>query len=276
VPVSLKTWALAELLAWAFLDQRPARRVNKQAIKATKNRVRRRREAHQAGAIALAFLLEEQLDNFLNDNGAYDEAELKAIWSQFQFCGGISKSVGGWGYEGLLSELDLRIGDRLGSAKTVLEEGKYVFQIVQFVCRYQAFSGINGTIDLACDFVELNRQSAGYGDSKIEKIWHKYKDAAPYIYGFLPVIRDFKHVKGDAERVIDWLKSFVSNPQKLHRYLGRAAFAVDALAKTRARNVRVDDFRDVARVTPRLRSFTEDELCLIDSARASKTAPLRN
>ena len=272
--VSEKIWALAGLLAWAFLDQRPARRVNTQETKPRKDKVRRRREADQAGAIVIAFLLEEQLNNLLRDRVTSDEQEVRAIWRLFQLCGGISRSAGGWGYEGLLSELDLGKGDTPASAKSVLEEARYVFRVVDFLCRYQAFYGANGKIEEARYLAQKSRQRASYGERKVAKIWEKYKDAAPYIYGFLPVIRNFKHTKRDANRVIGWLKNFASDQRRLNRCLGKAAFAADLLDTTAVRNVRINDFRGVERITLRLRSFTKTELNHIDDFRAAKTAPI--
>jgi hypothetical protein len=143
------------------------------------------------------------------------------------------------------------------------------------MCRYKKHSGAaendsNFTIERAKSFVELwthednETYTKTYRISKIAKIWEGYKNAAPYIFA---VYRFFsfrlKRAKS-IDEIVDWLEKFASRPERLTQVLGRAAYALDVLTG-KARNVRQSDFRNIERVAPPIRAFTETELDIINS-----------
>jgi hypothetical protein len=59
--VYLQTWALARLLAWAILDQRPGKRRQEKAGDAPTARKIRTAGAKQAGQLSLGYLMDRQL-----------------------------------------------------------------------------------------------------------------------------------------------------------------------------------------------------------------------
>jgi hypothetical protein len=139
------------------------------------------------------------------------------------------------------------------------------------MCRYRQRSEVpendpKFTIEGAKSFVEMcaHEDDASYGLSKISKIWEHYKNAAPYIFA---VYRYFSFRLDRAEsidEIIDWLEKFASDQERLTRALARAAYASDILTG-KARNVRQSDFRNIERLAPPIRPFSEEESAIIDS-----------
>ena len=176
----VRTWALAQLLAWAILDQRPGKRPPKEARDGSdepKKRKIRTANAKQAGQITLAYLLDRHLSRGQTGSEEYKE-KLRLMLALFMACGGFASCFKGWGAKHLLYDV-----------KDANRQLGYVYRIVDFMCRYSKRSGAaeydpNFTIESAKSFVQLwaHEGKAGYQNSKIAKIWERYKNAAPYIF----------------------------------------------------------------------------------------------
>jgi uncharacterized protein YifE (UPF0438 family) len=256
------TWALAQVLAWAILDQRPGKRPSKGANLGSdkpKKRKIRTGNAKQAGQITLAYLLDRHLRRGQPRSEEYVE-KLRLMIVVFMECGGFASSFKGPGAEDLFDDV-----------KDANRELGYVYRIVDFMCRYgQRPEGTendpNFTIESAKSFVEFcaHEDEATYGLSKIGKIWEKYKNAAPYIFA-VHTFSSFRPEKAKSvDEIIDWLERFTSKQKRLMRFLARAAYASDLL-RGKARNVRKSDFKDIERVAPPIRPFTGTELDIISS-----------
>src|ERR1700687_458086 len=159
----LKTWALARLWGWSILDQPPVRR----RPQASGTRFRSR-NARQVGHIILALLLDQHLAR-----SRENESELRLMLGLVRECGGFSAGHHGPGARALLR-----------NAKKSAIELQYVYLITQFMCRYHKYlpDGDKFQIESAKLFVEQNFLKGSYGESKISKIWEKYRRAAPYIF----------------------------------------------------------------------------------------------
>ena len=181
----LQTWALARLLAWALLDQRPGTRPPKEARRGSEEPPKRKirtANAKLAGQITLAYLLDRHLKRAQPRSEEYKE-KLRLMLAVFMECGGFASCFKSGGAKDLF--YDVKHGNR---------ELGYVYRIVDFMCRYSqrpevAEDDPNFTIESAKSFVDLwaHEGKATYGKSKIAKIWEQYKNAAPYIfavYGF--------------------------------------------------------------------------------------------
>jgi hypothetical protein len=110
---------------------------------------------------------------------------------------------------------------------------------------------LNGKADLetAKHFIAqyAPKGKTSMGVSKIEKIWLKYKDAAPYIYAFYPIVsRALKRDTKYPENILLFLQALSGNEARLHKLIGRAAYASDVLHGI-ARNVRTRDFTGIPR-----------------------------
>ena len=79
------------------------------------------------------------------------------------------------------------------------------------------------------------------------------------LHGSCPITHEDKR-----EEVVGCLKWLTSNQQRMTRVIGVAAHAADILAP-QARNMRVSDFKNIARTEPVLRKFNEVELACIGS-----------
>ena len=101
--------------------------------------------------------------------------------------------------------------------------------------------------------------------SKIEKIWLKYKDAAPYIFSFYGVIsRGLKQKTRSPDEVMEFIAKLASDGPRLKQLIGRAAYAADILNRL-AHDVRIDDFKNSERAVPPLPSFNAFELEMINN-----------
>jgi len=98
------------------------------------------------------------------------------------------------------------------------------------MCRYHKYlpDGDKFQIESAKLFVEQNFLKGSYGESKISKIWEKYRRAAPYIFASYPMVRALSRME-TVEEVVDGLKRVTSNQQRLTRFVGVAAYAADIL-----------------------------------------------
>ena len=255
----LHTWALAQLLAWAILDQRPGKRPPKEGRDGSdqpKKRKIRTANAKQAGQITLAYLLNRHLSRGQTGSEEYNE-KLRLMLALFMECGGFASCFKGWGAKHLLYDV-----------KDANRELGYVYRIVDFMCRYSERSEVTKndphfTIESAKSFIEQYAQE-GYGPSKISKILEQHKNAAPYIFAAYRFF-SFRLKKAKSiDDIVVWLEKFASDQKRLTRFLARAAFASDVLTG-KARNVRQSDFENIERVAPPIRPFTEVELTIINN-----------
>jgi hypothetical protein len=103
----LHTWALARLLAWAILDQRPGKRASKGAqldSDEPKKRKIRTVNAKQAGRITLAWLLDRHLSRAQTGSEEYKET-LRRMINLFMECGGFKSCFEGWGTKSLFNDV---------------------------------------------------------------------------------------------------------------------------------------------------------------------------
>jgi hypothetical protein len=255
----LRTWALAQLLAWAILDQRPGKRPPKEARLGSdkpKKRKIRTANAKLAGQMRLACLLDRHLSRGQTGSEEYKE-KLRLMLALFMECGGFASCFKGWGARDLLYD-----------AKDANRQLGYVYRIVDSMCRYSKRSGAtendpNFTIESAKSFVE-RYATKGYGPSKISKIWERYRNAAPYIFAVYRFFSFRLEKAKSIDEIVDWLEKFASDRERLARFLARAAFASDVLAG-KARNVRQLDFENIERIAPPLRPFNDTELAIINN-----------
>jgi hypothetical protein len=252
-----RTWALARLLAWAVLDQRPGKRLPKtpgSGAEKSPTRPLRARNARLVGHLTLARLLDQRLQR---EGAKKDDETLRVMLALFRLCGGFGVFVQSRGAKGLLS-----------NAKRVNRELGYVYRIVLFLCRYKKHIGGDGKfdIDTAKRFVAKNMHEGDktYGLSAISKEWEKYKQAAPYIFAFYGYFSSALERTKSPNEVVNFLEKLSSNQQRLARIIGHAAYAAEIL-DARARRVRLRDFTQIARVEPPLPAFAPVEVAIIDS-----------
>lgn len=247
----IRTWALARLLAWVTLDQRAGKRPPNSDTWAVHKL--RTKNARLVGHLALVHLLDQQA--WRDDQNKED---LKAVLRIFKICGGFGVFLQSVGAKGLLSR-----------AKRAKKDLGYVYQIVTFLCRYEAQHGNDNrfNLDHAKYFVEKNmhEDDATFKKSKINKLWDKYKQASPYIFAFYrPLLSRLPKAK-TANQVFELLDHAASNHRRLKRLLGHAAYAAGTLSRTKARNLRLKDLSWIAPAKPPLRHFDSEESSLIDS-----------
>jgi len=94
------------------------------------------------------------------------------------------------------------------------------------------------------------------------KYWETSKQAAPYIFAFYPFLASAVEGSASIDQCVDALEQLAKDDQQLNQLLGEAAYAADILAPL-ARNVRVQDFKEVTRAAPQLAAFTADEIQII-------------
>jgi hypothetical protein len=242
----LKTWMLARLLAWTILDQPPRK---------TKRGTRRlrRSNANHAGLVVLALLLHLRY----HANPKKNDEILKQMFRLWLKCDGFSACFQRRGGKALLCR-----------AQKANRELQCVFRIVDYMCRYARWRGEqkndpNFTIQSAKYFVEKFYEEEGMGESKISKIWEKYKQAAPCIFAADMFVVHLVNIS-TIQELIDPLQKIARDQACLTRFIGEAAYAADVLSR-KAHNIRCRDFRNITRVTPKIRPFSEDELMVIDS-----------
>jgi hypothetical protein len=251
----LKIWSLARLLAWMMLDQAPGKRPAKSENSSGKNRPRiRTKYARQAGQWTLVYLLDREIRQ--PDDQRHADV-LKAILALLSLGGGFSALAKGRSVRGLLS---------LARSKQV--DLDYIYRITEFLCRYDSRGGEPATIEVA-EYFAMRKKWKGkkhYGLQKISQIWERHKHAAPYIYAFYGM--GGPHLKKTAstpDNVMAFIETFVSNQRRLNGVIGRAAYSAQVMSRTRARNVRTKDFRDVPDARQSLKPFSQEELSIIKS-----------
>lgn len=263
----IKTWQLARLLGWVVLDQQPGTRQPKAkggAIGKSSTRRIRKSNAIRTGDITLAWLLDDVLNN--SSKSRSDSNYLEIIVALVKVRGGFSKLVEGRGGKLLLSR----------AAKRIRELG-YIYQLIDFLCRYKDYNHDNSKFDItaAIYFVakEMHEGDKTYGESRIEKIWHKYKDAAPYVYAFYRCFSSRLVNPISIKDVMKCIENLASDHGRLMDLIGKAAYVADILSERKVRNVRIKDFANVPRVRPSTDPFSTDELTIISSI--DRQAPIR-
>jgi hypothetical protein len=259
---ALRTWALARLLAWAILDQRPGKRPPKTqggGVKKLLGRGLRTKNARHVGHLVLAVLLDRQLQR---KGARKDDKTLRGMLALFQLSGGFGVFVQSRGAKGLLAQ-----------AKRASSDLRCVYRIVNYMCRYEKYLGNaddNFTIESAKEFVRKHFREKNKGSSKISKIWEKYKTASPHIFAIYPTWRVLQRMK-TFHNVVDACERLATDKKRLEKLMGRAAYAADVMNR-KARNVRVSDFTAIRRVAPPLLCLTNRELDVI--ATIDRDAPL--
>lgn len=198
----LYTWALAQVLGWAILDQRAGKRQPKGAQPEFRSTKKRRKiwtaNAKQAGQMTLTYLLDRHLRRGQPGSEEYKE-KLQLMLAVFMECGGFASCVKSLGAKSLLDDVK-RANRELG----------YVYRIVDFMCRYskasdEAENDPNFTIESAKSFVE-QYATRGYGPSKVGKIWDQYKSAAPYIFAIYRFFSFRLNRAKSIDEIVDWLE----------------------------------------------------------------------
>jgi hypothetical protein len=142
----------------------------------------------------------------------------------------------------------------------------YVYRIVDYLCRYRKFlpDGDKFNVGTALQFVfqVAHEEDRTYELRNIQEIWWQTRDAAPYIYAFYRYVVKGRR-KVPFETILDFLMTMASNEQRRRIIIGRAAYAADILSQAGVHGVSVKDFKNIARVVPALRRFSEFELAMI-------------
>jgi hypothetical protein len=256
----MKVLILAQLLAWVILDQRPGQRTKKSSTEsgsAVQGHPILVRNALYVGNHALALLL-------------YRQRKLKKQDETTRVLNELLEARGGvGGFAWVRGSYDL-----YNDARMAERELHYVFLIVSYLCRCKKhqLDASKFNIESAKEFLAQRApEKRPYKVSKIEKIWLQYKNAAPYIFAFYGYLRGLREQVGSPRRVLNSIEKLASDDLRLKRLVGRAAYAADVLNKL-ARDVRISDFKDIARAEPPLRSFSTIEKTVID--KIDRKAPI--
>lgn len=127
-----------------------------------------------------------------------------------------------------------------------------------FLCRYHQERGEAGGD-------KFNIEVAKYFVWKNQVLTELYKQAAPYIIAFYYAIsRGLQHIRSPDE-LVSLVERFASSQRRLEGTIGRAAHVANVLQKTKVRNVRMHDFREVVRRPFVVAPFDKDELTIIES-----------
>jgi hypothetical protein len=263
-------WALARLVAWALFDQQESKFIPKGE---RKNKASRRpfspRYAYKAGQLWLW----RHVRNFFQSNkGSERFRENREITRDAAFAlelyfetDEVKKNISNSG--STLSSLHNDKRRRL--------ELMFVYHVMDFLVR----ANLSGRADvckakIALYFAEkIEPMGVQWTHRRIERAWNLYRAAAPYIYVFYSLLYGDDDDAGafpQEEKITeeDWLSRIarVAERSALEERLGRAAFAADVLATSSStHDVRVRDFKGVARVRPSLREFDAVEVAIIDS-----------
>jgi hypothetical protein len=245
----LKTWALARLLTWVSLDQRP-RRVEKQTASLCNRMRSRASNAKLAGNVVLASLLCRRPDD--RKSLQWFAIFLKSDGFRLFLKG--PRSPKNW-----LREL-----------KDVKENMMHVHSIMSYLCRYKKYGSDpqKMSIEAAKQFV-IAKENRPHGLSKLSKTWESHTQAAPYIFSFGWLFSDTIAETQCIDDLVDRLEEIASNQKMIDILLGNTAYAIDVL-KGHARQVHHEDFRKVTVVEPLLERFNAHELEIIQSIEFTK------
>jgi hypothetical protein len=177
-PSFMKSLVLAQLLGWAILGQLAGQRKST-ASGSGFRALQSLRTGAEVGCHVLAFLRYRQRDLKTKDETARLLDEL------LEARGGVGVFV--WVQDAVSLYQDAREAER---------ELKYVYWIVSYLCRCKKH-GLDASkfnIETAKEYLAqwAPEGKRTYGVSKIEKIWLKYENAAPYIFGFYSYLRGLR------------------------------------------------------------------------------------
>jgi hypothetical protein len=240
----IKPFLLSRLVVWAALDQKPGKRgpkPNRRKIRTT--------AARKAGILFLGCVSERC---WLNESSS---SEKLTVLLTFLAAGGFSDLSESRGSVRLLSRI-----------RKAQRELKYVYRIVDFLLRCRAHSPKEtaGDVEAAKYFLtrSMRDEKKPYSLSKIEKIWLKYKNAAPYIYAFYEPLLTRVDSNTTPAQALTELEKYALNQGLLNELLGVAAHVADILRK-RTRDVRLNDFTDAQRHIPTVDDFSEEERAIM-------------
>jgi hypothetical protein len=258
-----KTWVLAQLLAWAILDQRPHQRASNSKEKsgsAIPKGMITVRCATDVGNFALAWLLHRQLQS----QRKLSEKTLSEMRKLFEARGGFRVFLLAHGAHDLYER-----------ARQSQRELRYVYWIVDYLCRCKKYVSDGDKLDIetAKQFVAqcAPERENTFGLSKIEKIWLTYKDAAPYIFAFYGILSRGLKQKASLDEVMEFIAKLASDGPRLKKLIGRAAYAADILNGL-AFDVRINDFKNSERAVPPLHSFNTVKSAMIN--KIDRNAPI--
>ena len=266
-PSYLKAWALASLLVWAVLDQSPGLGSLKRRGNGPPRRKIRTTSAKTAGVFTIAYILDQQFKRA--DYGV--NRDLMPLVNFFFDIGGLLSCIDSHGAQGILEDI---------SVDVVQKEIPYVYYIVEYLCKYEiSYDGRRSSYRTIGAAQEFTRKCAPDGDktyesSKIQQIWLEYKSAAPYIYAFYPLFRLYyrrtsKQYSGKKDvkiaDIFEFIRRVASKQRVISRMVGHVSYAAHLLHATKARDVRINDFKDVPAVPPCIRSFSKEERDLLEN-----------
>jgi hypothetical protein len=270
-------WALARLIGWAFYDQQPKKEIDEGKSKANADvdlkktnreveqlqrkptiRPFRPKYAYKAGQL---FLL-HHLTRDSHDTPSYfrkltvEEALL--AFCMFLQAGKKRKSFG----------LGGRTLSFLHNDVQKHQELRIIYQVMDFLvratlaCRSDLCKSV-----IARYFAEkVEPPTEHLGKGAIEKIWDRYRTAAPYIYAFYPRLypmagQQGAELKTPIKTDPDWghLIAQLAEKSTVEECLGHAGFAADVLKKTKMRDVRTRDFENIPHIAPLLRPFDAND-----------------
>jgi len=255
-------WALSRLIAWAFFDQQESKLETGVAERPLEPNY-----AYKAGQLYLLY----HIDSLWRDYEAstsLSKPPPERLWTAIHTFLQTGEKRDGFGLAGeTLSALHHKTHRDL----TV------VYHVMDFLVRADGAKRRRRdlfTVELARHFVDKFEPTGEHlGKSLIEKIWNRYRDAAPHIYGFYPKMYPTGAAdSGSAESKIqtdaDWISRVVqlAANTSVEESIGHAAYAADVLAMTRTISVRTSDFYGVPHVTPLWRKFDALEESIIESS----------
>ncbi len=246
----LKTLLLAQLLAWMILDQGSGNRETRKSAGA--ERRSKLPNAASAGRYVLALLLDRQQKLKRHDE---TNTLLNELVTARRLVRGLVWATGS--------------RQQYNDARAAERELHYVYWIISYLCRCKQH-GLDAnkfTIETAKQYIAQwgNEGKRTYGVSRIEKIWLKYRHAAPFIFGFYSFLRGLRHDVGSPKRLLESFEKLALNEQLLTQLIGRAAYAADVLQQVVPDDLEMSDFTDIPRVPPPLRSFGVKERMVIES-----------
>jgi hypothetical protein len=249
----LKTWAIARLLSWISLDQRP-RRVQKQSTQVCGRMRSRASNANLAGNVVLASLLYRGPD----DRRSLQRLVIFLKSDGFRLFLKGPRSPKNW----------------LHTLKNVKQDMMDVHAIMSYLCRYNKYGRDPQklTIEAAKQFV-IAKENKPKALSKISKTWEPHTQAAPYIFSFVSLFSDTIAHAQSIDELVDHLEKIAANQTMIDTLLGNAAYATSVL-KGHARKVREADFTSVQLIEPCLEMFDSQELLIIQSIELTKSEGL--
>jgi hypothetical protein len=256
----IRGWALSRLIAWAFFDQQESKREDGIAERPFKPNY-----AYKAGQLYLLYR-GDRLWRDCEPSSVFSKPSSEKLRTALHLFLRTGEKREGFSLGGQpLSTLHRRAHRDL----------TIVYSVMDFLLRaYHLYRKRDlCQVDIARYFVEKFEPTTEHLSKRsIQGIWNHYRDAAPYIYGFYPAMypaeaADSALAQSEIKTDAEWISRItqLAESSSLNDFLGHAAFAVNVLAGTDTRIVRIDDFDGVPLATPSLRKFDADEEAIIKS-----------